>query len=135
MNHIKVTNPGRDVPPGKVLVFCESGNEKSAAVVAAWIMSSFEGVSGFQAMRICHTKRFCCSLDDVLKEVLVNYWDIIQATRQVNGARAGTFLGPASGPSAGPKRRREVDDDEMMTDEQSAMDEERFEGRKFSPFK
>jgi serine/threonine/tyrosine-interacting protein len=71
---------------GKVLVFCESGNEKSAAVVAAYLMEMLDGFDHIKAMQVCQAQRFCVNFDDSLKNVLRSYWDILQAKRAVADA-------------------------------------------------
>ena len=124
--------------PGKVLVFCESGNERSAGVVAAYLMETHEDVDYIKAMQLCQAQRFCVNFDDNMKRLLQSYWDILVAKRavaaQANGvptpisASNGTF-----GTTSKPKRSLERDDDEDM----EGVDEddlERFGGRTFSPF-
>jgi serine/threonine/tyrosine-interacting protein len=68
---------------GKVLVFCESGNEKSAAVVAAYMMQTLDDFDHVKAMQVCQAQRFCVNFDDTLKNILQSYWDILQARRSV----------------------------------------------------
>jgi hypothetical protein len=72
--------------PGKVLVICESGNDKSAAVVAAYLMAFLDQCDHIKAMQICQSQRFCVNFDDTLKEVLRAYWDIVSAKRSVSTA-------------------------------------------------
>ncbi|KAF1912971.1 hypothetical protein BDU57DRAFT_456958 [Ampelomyces quisqualis] len=66
---------------GKVLVFCESGNEKSAVVVAAYMMQTLDDFDHVKAMQVCQAQRFCVNFDDTLKNILQSYWDILQARR------------------------------------------------------
>lgn len=68
---------------GKVLVFCESGNEKSAAVVAAYLMETLENFDHIKAMQICQAQRFCVNFDDSIKHMLRSHWDILLARRSV----------------------------------------------------
>ena len=76
------------IPPGhgKVLVFCESGNEKSATVVAAYLMVMLKDCDHIRAMQICQAQRFCIGFDDTTKNVLQAYWDIVCARRATEEA-------------------------------------------------
>ncbi|KAF1954460.1 phosphatases II [Byssothecium circinans] len=73
---------------GKVLVFCESGNDKSAAVAAAYLMELLDDFDHIKSMQVCQAQRFCVNFDDALKLSLQSYWDILQARRSVSNARA-----------------------------------------------
>lgn len=73
---------------GKVLVFCESGNEKSAAVVAAYLMETLDNFDYIKAMQVCQAQRFCVNFDDTIKNMLRAYWDILQAARSVSNFNA-----------------------------------------------
>jgi serine/threonine/tyrosine-interacting protein len=98
----------------RVLVFCESGNEKSAAVVAAYMMASFQEVDASTAMLAIQARRFCCSFgsyDTSFKNILVNYGDILQAQRDVD-AQMALAGGDGNLPRASVKRGREPEDDE-----------------------
>lgn len=123
---------------GKVLVFCESGNERSAGVVAAYLMETHQDVDHIKAMQLCQAQRFCVNFDDSMKRLLQGYWDILCAKRAVasqedglqnpNNAANGT-----PGPTLKAKRSLQRDEDEDM----NGVDEddlERFGGRNFSPF-
>jgi serine/threonine/tyrosine-interacting protein len=132
---------------GKVLVFCESGNEKSAAVVAAYLMETLNDFDHVKAMQVCQAQRFCVNFDDTLKNILQSYWDILRARRsvaslhpsldQVNGIINGTNVkAPVS-----LKQKRNIDttrdDDDMDMDMDSGMDPSdalRFAGRDSTPF-
>nr|POE94403.1 serine/threonine/tyrosine-interacting protein a [Quercus suber] len=125
---------------GRVLVFCESGNERSAGVVAAYLMETHIDVDHIKAMQLVQAQRFCANFDDSMKRLLQGYWDILCARRQVatvdiphqdrdpcNGTR--TLVNTSTS-----KRSLVRDEDEVM----SGVDEDdmaRFEGRNFQPFK
>jgi len=130
---------------GKVLVFCESGNERSAGVVAAYLMETHQDVDYIKAMQLCQAQRFCINFDDGMKRLLQGYWDILVARRDTAAGAGplgkpvgGTLPADPSGPGllAAPARgkrsheRYEDDDEEMEVDD----DEERFSGRSFAPF-
>ena len=123
---------------GKVLVFCESGNERSAGVVAAYLMEAHEDVDYIKAMQLCQAQRFCVNFDDGMKRVLQSYWDILCARRAVAAQADGTpdqnaaTTGTPGGASKA-KRGLERDDDEDM-DGVDEDDMERFGSRTFAPF-
>ncbi|KAF2659600.1 phosphatases II [Lophiostoma macrostomum CBS 122681] len=135
---------------GKVLVFCESGNEKSAAVVAAYLMEVLDNFDHIKAMQVCQAQRFCVNYDDSIKNILRSYWDILQARRFVAGLRSSTTLGmtPTTGsqpssqlprPTAASKTKRRIadtagDDDVEMGDGMDPSDVLRFENRANTPF-
>lgn len=124
---------------GNLLVFCESGNDRSAALVAAYLMHTHHDVDYIKAMQLCQAQRFCVTFDEPLKRCLQSYWDIVCAERVVaagGNGRAREAGDDASAPPAVSSRsKRGLDKDE---DEQTAgMDEddmERFNGRAFAPF-
>lgn len=126
-------------PTGKVLVFCESGNERSAAVVAAYLMQMLEGVDHVKACQMCNLRRFSTNFDDGLKQYLFSYYSIIKARRDVGTLNSGgnpsfnAFRASEPTNSLTVKRTFEVtidpDDDAEMED-----DIERFGRRDFTPF-
>jgi len=109
---------------GKVLIFCESGNERSAAVVAAYIMTTY-GISLQAAIQYVQNQRFCIAFDDPLKHLLDTYQGILEA-KKIVGAMNNPSIQPAmTETSRGLKRG---------ADEEEA-DEDRFIGRtEFVPF-
>jgi serine/threonine/tyrosine-interacting protein len=128
---------------GKVLVFCESGNERSACVVAAYMMAVY-GMDLVTAIQFVQSQRFCIALDDQMKGLLRSFQDILEAQRFVQKAKA-TGLAPVSAvPDAGLfnpgrcKSKRHIGDtmgDDMEVDVSGEMDDGRFEGRtSFRPF-
>ncbi len=136
---------------GKVLVFCESGNEKSAAVAAAYLMQTLTDIDHIKAMQVCQAQRFCVNFDDVLKNILRSYWDIVGARRSIaasnvqtpqqNGLGNGySQPGSLSLPLPPTKHKRsieDVQDHDEDTDMESGMDESdalRFAGRDVTPF-
>ncbi|MCJ1312076.1 hypothetical protein MMC25_005750 [Agyrium rufum] len=67
---------------GKVLVYCETGNESSAAVVVAYLMAVYEA-SLDGAMAVVTKQRFCTVLLPEVKQMLRSYEEILNATRDV----------------------------------------------------
>jgi serine/threonine/tyrosine-interacting protein len=76
-------NPAGGIPKGKILIFCSTGCEISAGVAAAYLMENFSNVDYIKACQICSQRRFCCSFDDNLKQILRTYSDILNARRTV----------------------------------------------------
>lgn len=124
---------GSSAPPGKVLVFCESGNERSAAVVAAYLMNMF-GLDLISAIQYVQSQRFCVAFDDGLKNLLLNYEELLKAQRCVSAATMTTQVISVSGQAKSKRRRDDTSDDEMEMSFDN-LDEERFAGRGgFVPF-
>lgn len=131
---------------GKVLVFCESGNEKSAAVAAAYLMGMLNNFDHVKAMQICQAQRFCVNFDDTLKHILRAYWDIIQARRLVATCNASSAQANGHVNDVTPflvvnaprlKRSMEdvrEDEDMDMADGMDPSDALRFAGRDATPF-
>ncbi|KAF2122188.1 hypothetical protein BDV96DRAFT_482839 [Lophiotrema nucula] len=134
---------------GKVLIFCESGNEKSAAVAAAYLMETLDDFNYVKAMQVCQAQRFCVNFDDTIKNILRSHWDIIQARRAVSGSRTDLIQSATlqevaqqrrnhSGPTMS-KPKRNIDDtlDDEDVDMDGGLDPSdvlRFENRANTPF-
>lgn len=120
---------------GKVLVFCESGNERSAGVVAAYLMETHEDVDYIKAMQLCQAQRFCVNFDDGMKRLLQGYWDILCAKRAVSATATSDIpIQNGSGLNAASKRGLDRDDEADEDMEVDDDDMERFGGRTFAPF-
>lgn len=124
---------------GKVLVFCESGNERSAAVVVAYLTAMYD-VDAVSAMQYLQACRFCVAFDDSMKSLLCNYFEILQARKAVMDSQSHYLPNtePFRTGVALKRRRNEVGNDVSM-DAEDAEDEDdvaRFENRSgFAPFK
>ena len=70
----------------KVLVFCESGNERSAVVVVAYIMIVY-GVNAVTALQAVQSQRFCINAGEDMKAMLQTFEELLKAERQVATAR------------------------------------------------
>ena len=68
--------------PGKVLVFCESGNERSAALVTAYVMAMYS-MDVIKAIQLVQAERFAISIDDPTRNYLETYNSMLQAKRDV----------------------------------------------------
>jgi serine/threonine/tyrosine-interacting protein len=75
---------------GKILVFCETGNDRSAAVAVAYIMTTFADIGLIEAIQHVQTRRFCISVNDEMKQMLFSYEDILRARRDVAASRQST---------------------------------------------
>ncbi|KAK2744177.1 hypothetical protein FQN57_004437 [Myotisia sp. PD_48] len=76
--------PGRDddTYPKKVLVFCETGNERSAVVVAAYLMVMF-GMSAVEATANVQARRLCVNVNLPARETLHSFRTILDAQQAV----------------------------------------------------
>ncbi|TVY81738.1 Serine/threonine/tyrosine-interacting protein B [Lachnellula suecica] len=116
---------------GKVLVFCESGNERSALVVAAYIMYTY-GLDLVTAIQYVQNQRFCVAFDDPLKRLLLSYQDILEAHRASNQFHPNENINVLSQPKE-KRSRSDADSDELMGME-DADDAARFADRSFVPY-
>lgn len=78
-------------PDGKVLLHCETGNERAPLAVAAYLMAS-RGVDCMAAMQYVQTARFSSTFDEERRRVLQGYGDVLVARRAVGGD-AGIGMG------------------------------------------
>lgn len=124
-------------PPrrGHILVTCDTGNDRSAAVVAAYVMAVF-GAGMHKTLQFMNIQRFCTTFDEEIKRMLWTWEDILRASADVAANRV--TLQAAAWTQ---KPKRGVDD--MMDVEMDTgdgrvpveSDTERFVGRDtFVPF-
>ncbi|OCL14759.1 phosphatases II [Glonium stellatum] len=147
--HHRVQSRPEGPQMGKVLVFCESGNERSAAVVAAYLMEMLDDIDYIKAMQLCQAQRFCVNFDDALKHLLQSYWDILIAKRSVAesnhsvrhsiSSSRNLSTGSVCNVNRQPARQKRTldvsyEDDMDIDDSMDASDEARFLGREFAPF-
>lgn len=92
-----------------VLLFCETGNDKSATVASAYTMHRFDYdyVKGIQAVQ---SKRFSISLDDASKYVLLTYDELRKAKKDCQNTPDSDMNG--AGNNGTGKRQLEDDDDD-----------------------
>ncbi|EXJ95131.1 hypothetical protein A1O1_00250 [Capronia coronata CBS 617.96] len=92
-----IRTPPKDVSDikGKILVFCESGNDRSTVLVAAYLMATF-GISAVSAIHIIQSQRFSITTSDEMKNVLLDWQEIVKAERQVAAGQqqASSFVLP-----------------------------------------
>ncbi|RPB01224.1 phosphatases II [Choiromyces venosus 120613-1] len=90
-------NPGELLPQGgTTLLFCESGNERSASVAAAYVMQHLSR-SAVQAIQIVQSRRFCVCFDDPMKWLLSSYEPIWMARRQAARQNGMVYAGAGHG--------------------------------------
>jgi serine/threonine/tyrosine-interacting protein len=122
---------------GRVLVFCESGNERSAAVVVAYLMAMFD-IDLVGAIQYLQTQRFCIAFDDSLKNLLYNYQQLLEARKTVlETQKDRSISSPLTAAVVKKRIRDEIDKDDIsMSMSMDEMDDaERFLNRKaFAPF-
>ena len=70
---------------GKVLVVCETGNERSAAFVAAYLMAVFS-IDVITAIQTVQFQRFSMCVDDPIKNALGTFETLLNAKRDVGRA-------------------------------------------------
>lgn len=68
--------------PGKVLIYCETGNDRSASLVAAYIMAMFS-MNLVKAIQTVQVHRFAAVYDDYSRTILQTYESILKAKRDV----------------------------------------------------
>jgi serine/threonine/tyrosine-interacting protein len=129
----------------KVLVFCESGNERSAAVVIAYVMVMLN-INAAEATYMIQQRRFCASIEDPMKRILAAFESILSAKRDVERARhtipphiAATLAPPSSSPILTKKRsfQDHRNDDHLMDDDEMEVDGDGdpfFERKPSAPF-
>lgn len=128
---------------GNILVACNTGNDRSAALVAAYIMAVF-GASMHKVVQFIMVQRFCCTFDEDVKRMLQTWQDLLRATAAVS---ANNLAMEQQSPPPRPKQthsKRRIDDAlrdvdvEMDDDDGGAQfdsDRDRFIGRDtFVPF-
>ncbi len=120
---------------GHILVTCDSGNDRSAAVVAAYIMAVY-GASMHKAAQFLHRRRFSCNFDEGAKRMLQTWEELLLAQAAVEADQQATQRRAEP-----PKSKRRLDDmlvpDIFVEGGTTCVsyDEDRFQERRFAPFK
>ena len=119
--------------PGRVLVFCETGNERSAALIVAYLMAMYS-MECVQAIQFTQAQRFAVSINDPMKHLLQTYESILKAKRDVMRTVKGSTqldtenqAGYGTKPHLNSKRTLNEIYDEMELDNDE--DSARFEDR------
>ena len=128
--------------PRKVLLFCESGNERSAVVAAAYLMAMFN-VSAADALHAVQQRRLCVNLGIFMLNMLLSFESILTAKRDVVRTRRAMIVNSSNFASAGPrltihstakKRSRDDLDDDDETMETTLRIDEGIDRRSLAPF-
>lgn len=102
---------------GRILIFCESGNDRSPVLIAAYLMLVY-GLAWHESLNFIHGFRFSVSLNGSMNDMLKTWEGIVGAERDT--AEAIRF-DAASTAGVTRKVKRTLDDaydsDETMTDE------------------
>jgi serine/threonine/tyrosine-interacting protein len=104
-------------PPRKVLVFCESGNERSASVVIAYMMAMLN-LNMQDALWTVQHRRFCVCIEEPMRQLLHSFDSILTAKRDVTRAlrtmaaleKENGLLGPGQGQNQLTKKKRTHDE-------------------------
>lgn len=125
-NNTESDNDNNGTGGGKVLVVCETGNERSATLVAAYVMAMY-GRDMIGAVQFVGLQRFCTNLDEEAKQLLLSYEHLLEAGRMTASARLQETAAQEP-PTASRKRGIEatMDEDE---DGDVSMDGGRFTAR------
>jgi serine/threonine/tyrosine-interacting protein len=126
---------------GKVLVVCETGNDRSAYVVAAYLMALY-GHDMATAVQFIGIQRFCVNFDEDSKRILQSWEDILQARKSVGVALRSQTTSPmpptaVDQPRTTTKRRimETYDEEDVDVGGDFVLDRERYMGREsFVPF-
>jgi protein-tyrosine phosphatase len=142
---------GANIKRGKVLVVCQTGNDRANVVAAAYLMATYSCDMAEAVQFVC-MNRFCCDFNEDSKRALLSWGDIIGARSAVRNARvtAAVAGGQLTGPSGSPHgKKRTIHETESMDEDrgdgfvasatdaftQDTMDAGRFLGREaFKPF-
>ena len=113
-----------NLPPdfirGKVLVFCENGNERSSAIVLAYLMAMYN-LSAIEAIQAVQSQRFCITAEEPMKQMLLQFQDLLRAKRDVNVCRSSALSRDLPPLSRSKKRGYVEEDDPYEGHEWSTM--------------
>lgn len=76
------SGPPANPPSGSVLVCCETGNERSPCMVAAYMMAMY-AIHFVKAIQIVQAQRFSVTISEESKNILQTYHSILEAQRNV----------------------------------------------------
>lgn len=120
--------------PGKILVFCETGNERSATLVVAYIMAMYS-TGCVKAIQLAQAQRFAVSIDDSSKHLLQTYESILEAKRVVVQAQLQEGINSFNAePRRNNKRTLEDVYDEMEVEDDDGNDARSTERKASAPF-
>ncbi|KAH6692405.1 FMI2 protein [Plectosphaerella plurivora] len=120
----------------KVLVVCETGNHRSALVVAAYLTAMFN-MSLHDTLSYLSSKRFSADLEDLWKRHIMTWSEILQARRDVSSF--STSIARPAGSGGHKRTLDETFDDDGQSAATGAQGmsvdySDRPEDRRFVPF-
>lgn len=124
-DHLETQTAGRSLTTlddigGRILVFCESGNERSPVLVAAWLMMVF-GITWSDSLNLIHAFRFSIALTSGMNEMLSTLQMVLKAEADAAEAQRGMDGQEMNTQSTTSRMKRSIDDaydsDDTMTDE------------------
>lgn len=124
--HLMRINGAGSSKVGKVLVVCETGNERSATLVAAYVMAMY-GQQMVGAVQFVGQQRFCTNLNEGDKQLLLSYEHLLQAGRMTAEARLQENV--AQKPATASRKRGIEDTMDEDEDGDVGMDGSRFSDR------
>lgn len=134
-----LVSPSSGSPQRKVLVFCETGNERSACVVITYLMVMLN-LSMSDAAQMAQSRRFSVSLEEPSRQLLSCFESILNAKRDVEKANRFLLANQASRDGARTISRKRSFDchfDASMSDdgmEADSIDDNCGERRLSAPF-
>ncbi|KAF7113703.1 hypothetical protein CNMCM5793_003059 [Aspergillus hiratsukae] len=109
-------------PGKKIFVFCESGNERSATVVIAYLMVMLN-LNMAVASHLVQLRRFCICIEEPLRELLASFQSILEAKRDVQKAiQAPMSNSTLAVPQVTVSRKRSIAD--RLADEPTTTDDD-----------
>lgn len=111
-------------PPGKVLVCCETGNERSPCLVAAYLMAMY-AMDFVKAIQIVQAQRFSANFGAESRNMLQTFHSILQAKRSVFQSDTADISRVSNAPAcnlgrnstSSPAKANKRSLDELYTDE------------------
>lgn len=106
-DHLSSPEPGKSEswPSKKIFVFCESGNERSAMVVMAYLMVMFN-LDFMSALGMVQQRRFSISIEEKLRALMISFQSILVAKRDVEASRRAAATSNSATASTPASRKR-----------------------------
>lgn len=128
-DHLASADPGKTGhwPPKKVFVFCESGNERSAMVVMAYVMVMFN-LDFAGALNMVQQRRFSISIEEQPRQLMMSFESILVAKRDVEASRRAaeaTCPATASMPASRKRSHSILADNDAGAHDEMDVDESR----------
>ncbi|KAK1836914.1 sporulation-specific protein spo7 [Podospora conica] len=102
---------------GRVLVVCETGNDRSVLMVLSYLMAMY-GVGVVDAVRLLQAQRFCANIQDPYRLALQTLEELMRAKLDVVAAQPGPQGMVARGGRGGKRANKKRAADENGSDEE-----------------